>query len=146
MFPHRRQVVSLALALVAAAIVAEPLVTIAGGSGSPGWAHWLCSPAALHSAAHAVRGSGIGATLLTALKVHWPHFLPILPGLATLVYLQRANARYHSEHGQDDEDGGGAGEEPETSVSSPSGDRIRRRFSSASRSSGSVEGAPIITS
>lgn len=90
----RRPLVSLALALLATALALEPLLTIAQGAGAPGWAHWLCSPAALRDAAHTVGRSHVGSTLLTALEIHWPHFIPVLLGLGTLVYLWRANVRY----------------------------------------------------
>ncbi len=89
----RKPAVSFVLTLAVAAIALEPLVTLVEGSGAPGWSHWWCSPAALRSAVHTVRGSGLGTTLLTALEVHWPHFLSILVGVATLVYLWRANPR-----------------------------------------------------
>lgn len=94
---RRRLAIHLLLAAAATIVVLESVVTIAWGSGAPGWSHWLCSPATLRSAVHTVGGSGFGATLLTALKVHWPHFLPILVGLATLVYLWRANAQHRSQ-------------------------------------------------
>jgi hypothetical protein len=93
---HRRTATHLLLAASATAVALEPLLTIAQGSHTPAWAHWLCSPA-LRSAVHTVGGRGLGTTLLTALEVHWPHFLPILLGLATLVYLYRANMRYHAQ-------------------------------------------------
>ncbi len=92
----RKPAVAFALALAAATTAMVPLVTLIEGGGAPGWSHWLCSPAALRSAVHAVRGSGVGTTALTALEVHWPHFLPILVGLGTLVYLWRANALYYT--------------------------------------------------
>jgi hypothetical protein len=95
----RRPAVSLALALLAAALALAPLVTVPQGAGAPGWAHWLCSPASLRSAVHTVGASRVGPTLLTALEVHWPHFLPILLGLSTLVYLWRANARFRAQDG-----------------------------------------------
>ncbi len=88
----RRPAVSLALGLVAAAVTLEPLVSIVWGSHAPSWSHWLCSPAALRSAVHTVSRGG-----LSALEVHWPHFLPILIGLGTLVYLWRADKRYCSD-------------------------------------------------
>jgi hypothetical protein len=95
-----RPAVSFSLALAATAAVLEPLATLTQGGRTSGWTHWWCSPAALRSAVHAAGGSrGVGATLLTALEVHWPHFLPILLGLATLVYLWRANARYRLRDG-----------------------------------------------
>jgi hypothetical protein len=93
---RRRLATHMLLAAAATIVVLESVVTIAWSSSAPGWSHWLCSPTVLRSAVHTVGGSGFGATLLTALKVHWPHFLPILVGLATLVYLWRANARYGS--------------------------------------------------
>jgi hypothetical protein len=96
----RRPAVSFALALVAATVVLEPLVAIARGGSGPGWSHWLCSPEALRSAVHSVGGSKLAGAVLTALEVHWPHFIPLLVGLAMLVYLWRANARYHSEDGR----------------------------------------------
>jgi|GEM_PF-3029250 len=98
---RKRTATHLLIALAATAVALVPLLTVAAGSAAPGWAHWLCSPAALRSAAHTVGHSGLGSTLLTALEVHWPHFLPILLGLATLVYLYRANARYQAQDGHD---------------------------------------------
>jgi hypothetical protein len=53
------------------------------------WSHWWCSA----SAAHGGTVHHLSAGLLLA---HWPHFLPILLALATLVYLHRANRRYHA--------------------------------------------------
>src|SRR5580693_4944362 len=95
----RRNGAYLLLTAAATAVVLESVVSVAQGSHAPGWLHWWCSPAALRSAAHtAGGGGGLAATLLTLLEVHWPHFLPILLGLATLVYLWRADARYHSRH------------------------------------------------
>jgi hypothetical protein len=72
----------------------------AWGSRAPAWSHWWCSPSASRSAAHAAAGTGaggLGATLLSPLGTllpHWPHLLPILLALATLVYLWRASASY----------------------------------------------------
>ncbi len=37
---------------------------------------------------------------LGTLAPHWPHILPIVAALATLVYLRRANARYNSSQRQ----------------------------------------------
>ncbi len=97
---RRRTILQLLLVAAATVVMLEPLVTIAAGGNAPAWSHWLCSPAALRSAVHTVSGSkGLGSTLLTALELHWPHFLPILLGLATLVYLWRANVQYHSQDG-----------------------------------------------
>jgi hypothetical protein len=87
----RRPAVSFALALAAAIVTLAPIVTLLLGVNTPGWSHWLCSPATLRSAAHAVGGGG-----LRVLEVHWPHLLPIVVGLGTLVYLWRADRRYRS--------------------------------------------------
>jgi hypothetical protein len=87
---------SFAAATVAATVALVSGLTLVEGRGAPGWAHWLCSPAALRSAVHAVRGSGVPTTLLTVLEVHWPHVIPIVVGLGTLVYLWRANALYYT--------------------------------------------------
>jgi len=89
-------VLAFAAATVATTAALVSLATLVEGGGAPAWAHWWCSPAALRSAVHAVRGSGVPTTLLTALEVHWPHFLPILVGLGTVVYLWRANALYYT--------------------------------------------------
>jgi hypothetical protein len=82
-------------ALLAVVFALEPLtIVLRGGSDLPAWSHWWCSPATLRAAVHGARGSGLGglgATALTALELHWPHFLPILLGLATLVYLRRTS-------------------------------------------------------
>lgn len=98
--PLRRPAVSFTLGLAAATVAATaalvPVVALVEGGGAPGWSHWWCSPAALRSAVHTVRGNGLSTTLLTALEVHWPHFLPIVVGVGTLVYLWRANALYYT--------------------------------------------------
>jgi hypothetical protein len=97
---RRRTATHLLLVGLATAIVFESVVTLGQGNRAAGWSHWWCSPAALNSAAHTVGVSrGLLATLLAAFEVHWPHFLPILLGLVTLVYLWRANAQYHSQDG-----------------------------------------------
>ncbi len=95
-----RPAVSLALSIFAAAVALGSIATLAIGQGAHGWVHWLCSPGVLGSAAHSVRASGIGAKALTALEIHWPHFLPALLALATLVYLSRANARYRAQEAE----------------------------------------------
>jgi len=95
-----RPAVSLTLSIVAAAVALACIATLAIGQGAHGWVHWLCSPGVLGSAAHSVRASGIGAKALTALEIHWPHFLPALLALATLVYLSRANARYRAQEAE----------------------------------------------
>lgn len=81
-----------------AALLLASLAAVRHGSSAPDWSHWWCSPDA-----RAVHGAGgAGSSLLAALEVHWPHFLPILLGLATLVYLWRADA-HHSVRGQREE-------------------------------------------
>jgi integral membrane sensor domain MASE1 len=96
--PKRRALLSLALALVALGASADLVLLTARGAGAPSWAHWWCSASALRQ--HGGQSSGgITATLLGSLRAiapHWPHILPIVVALATLVYLRRANARYHA--------------------------------------------------
>lgn len=81
--------------------IGEWSVLLAHASQTPRWVHWLCSPSALHLAALHV-GPGLGGLLTRALSTmetllaHWPHILPILLALWTLVYLWRANARYRA--------------------------------------------------
>jgi hypothetical protein len=89
----RRPVVSVAVALAAAAAVLVPLLSIAGGAVAPALGHWWCSPVALRSTAHALGANRVGPTVLAALEVHWPHFVPALAGLVTLIYLRPANIR-----------------------------------------------------
>jgi hypothetical protein len=92
--------VSFALVLVALASAADLLLLTAWGSRAPAWSHFWCSPSALHAAArHGGPVGGLVAALIGffgALLPHWPHILPILLALATLVYLRRADARYHA--------------------------------------------------
>lgn len=55
--------------------------------------------ARIHYTGHIVPGDGLGSAMNTSLKVlavHWPHLMPIPLGIATLVYLYRANVRYHA--------------------------------------------------
>lgn len=95
--PRRRALLSLTLALLALGASADLALLVARGAGAPSWAHWWCSASALRQ--HGGQSSGgLTATLLSSLKgiaPHWPHILPIVAALATLVYLRRANARYH---------------------------------------------------
>jgi hypothetical protein len=86
-------------ALLAVVGIGEWSLLLAHASQAPTWVHWLCSPSALHrSVLHA--GSGLSGLLTRVLNValtllpHWPHILPILVALWTLVYLWRANGRY----------------------------------------------------
>jgi hypothetical protein len=103
-----RPAVSLALSICATVVALGSIATLALGQGTHGWVHWLCSPNVLGSAAHSVRASGIAAKALTALEIHWPHFLPALLALATLVYLWRANARYQAQAARPSAAHGGA--------------------------------------
>jgi hypothetical protein len=102
---RHRALLSLSLLLVALLAAGDWLLVTARGSQAPTWAHWWCS--ASGSSLSARHGSGTSTGLLArlldslvALLPHWPHILPIVAALATLVYLRRANARYHSSHGQ----------------------------------------------
>ncbi|HEV2943678.1 MAG TPA: hypothetical protein VGX26_01000 [Solirubrobacteraceae bacterium] len=109
--------VCLAIAASLLGLILESVAVILVGARAPSWSHWLCSPAGIHSAGGAVPGSelpasihihfeggavtggGLGSALnsmLEVLAVHWPHLVPIPLGTATLVYLYRANARYHT--------------------------------------------------
>jgi len=96
---HKRLIrVTAVLAVVG---IGEWSVLLAHASQTPAWVHWFCSPSTLHPSALHV-GPGLGGLLtrvLSILKVvlpHWPHILPILLALWTLVYLWRANARYRA--------------------------------------------------
>jgi hypothetical protein len=94
----RMTLTRIALALVALAATLDWMLLVARGPSSPAWAHWWCSPSALHATPR-VAGGGLAATLLDSLRTiapHWPHILPILLALVTLVYLRRADARYHA--------------------------------------------------
>lgn len=89
-----------ALALVALVIGLEPLLVRSLGSRAPGWSHWWCSAANASSTHHATGSGALGGALhttLALLAVHWPHFLPILLALGTLVYLWRANEAWRAE-------------------------------------------------
>jgi hypothetical protein len=90
-----------ALALVALVVGLEPLLVRSLGRSAPGWSHLWCSAASSASGTHHATGSGAlgGAlhTTLALLAVHWPHFLPILLALGTLVYLWRANEAWRAE-------------------------------------------------
>ena len=95
----RTTLVVLALTLAALAFALEGVLLAASGASAPAWAHWWCSPTALHAASTSARAGGLITTLLSAVRPllpHWPHFLPLLLALATLVYLRRANARHHA--------------------------------------------------
>ncbi len=93
--PTRRALASLALAAIAIASAVDCALAVAGGSNAPAWSHWWCSPAALRSASRGVgQGGPFGVLgLLRELAPHWPHILPVVIALATLVYLRRADAR-----------------------------------------------------
>jgi hypothetical protein len=91
-------------AVLAVVGIGEWSVLLAQASQTPTWVHWLCSPSTLHPAVLHI-GNGLGGLLtrvLNALRVllpHWPHIVPILLALWTLVYLRRANARYQASEG-----------------------------------------------
>lgn len=91
-------------AVLAVVGIGEWSVLLAYASQTPTWVHWLCSPSALHPSVLHI-GKGLGGLLtrtLNALGVllpHWPHILPILVALGTLVYLWRANVRYGAGEG-----------------------------------------------
>jgi hypothetical protein len=90
------------LALASLVVGLEPLLVQSLGSSAPGWSHWLCSAHPAASGSHAGAGGGgwLGGALhttLALLAVHWPHFLPIVLALGTLVYLWRADAAWRAE-------------------------------------------------
>jgi len=98
-FPNRTAT-HCALALAALALVLEPLLVRSLGSSAPGWSHWLCSAHSAAGGSHATGGGWLGDALhttLAVLAVHWPHFLPIVLALGTLVYLWRADAAWRAE-------------------------------------------------
>lgn len=92
-------------AVLAVVGIGEWSVLLAHASQTPTWVHWLCSPSALHSSVLHV-GPGLGGLFkrvlhtLEVLLPHWPHILPILLALWTLVYLWRANARHQTDEAQ----------------------------------------------
>jgi hypothetical protein len=98
--PTHRRLIRLT-AVLAVLGIGEWSVVLAHTSQTSKWVHWLCSPSALHSSVLHV-GPGLGGfftRVLDTLEVllpHWPHILPILLALWTLVYLWRANARYQA--------------------------------------------------
>jgi hypothetical protein len=109
---QRRSATYYALTLAALVVGLEPLLVRSLGRSAPAWSHWWCSAASSAAGApHATAGSGglggLGGgasgglegalhTTLAVLAVHWPHFLPILLALGTLVYLWRADAAYRA--------------------------------------------------
>jgi hypothetical protein len=98
---QRRPVFNSVLALATLIVGLEPLLVRSLGSSAPGWSHWLCSAHSAASGSHAAGGAGgfLGGALhttLAVLAVHWPHFLPIVLALGTLVYLWRADARHRA--------------------------------------------------
>jgi hypothetical protein len=56
-------------------------------------------PTSARLAHHIADTSGLPSALtsLQAVALHWPHFLPLLVGFATLRYLWRAEARHRSQ-------------------------------------------------
>lgn len=97
----RRALPAAALAFIAVGATCDLLLLAARGAQAPAWAHLWCSPSAL---SHHGRRAGTGLAALLgyakALIPHWPHILPIVVALATLVYLRRANARYQAQREQ----------------------------------------------
>jgi hypothetical protein len=97
-----RALTYLSLAAVALAGAGDLALVTARGSQAPGWAHWWCSASGLHPSRHGQVTAGPTGTLLGFLKAvapHWPHILPIFVALGTLVYLRRADARFHAPEG-----------------------------------------------
>jgi hypothetical protein len=98
--PVSRRLIRLT-AVLAVVGIGEWSVLLAHASQTPTWVHWLCSPSALHPSGLRA-GPGLGGLFtrvlgaLRILLVHWPHILPILLALWTLVYLWRANARHQA--------------------------------------------------
>jgi hypothetical protein len=107
----RRRLLSCILVLVALAAAVDLVLVSVWGARSPAWSHFWCSPALLHaSVRHGGPSGGFAGTLagfLRALLPHWPHILPIFLALATLVYLRRADARYHAQGGHAGSHAGG---------------------------------------
>ena len=98
---RRRALLAATLVFIAMGATFDLLLLAARGAKVPAWAHLWCSPAALSH--HGGRpATGLVALLgyAKALAPHWPHILPIVLALATLVYLKRANTRYHAREGQ----------------------------------------------
>lgn len=96
----QRRTLYLVVLFAALSLILESVAVVLFGAEAPSWSHWLCSPSTIHSARHAILSGGVGKALSTSLQllaVHWPHLLPIPLGVATLVYLQRANARYNAQ-------------------------------------------------
>jgi len=96
---HRVRI-GLACALLGLALVfaALPLLALVfAGASAASWIHQFCSPAALSAAAHSVGGAGLAHGVLAELAIHWPHLLPLLLGVATVVYLWRADARHRAQ-------------------------------------------------
>ena len=97
----RRALLAATLAFIVVGATCDLLLLAARGAQAPAWAHLWCSPSAL---SHHGGRSGTGLAALPgyakALIPHWPHILPIVVALATLVYLKRANTRYHAQGGQ----------------------------------------------
>ncbi|HEX4115513.1 MAG TPA: hypothetical protein VHY18_06535 [Solirubrobacteraceae bacterium] len=101
--PAHKRLVRLT-AILAVIGIGEWSVLLAHASQTPAWVHLLCSPSALHSSVlHAGPGlNGLLTRVLNTLLIllpHWPHILPILLALWTLVYLWRANTRYRAGEG-----------------------------------------------
>jgi hypothetical protein len=96
----RRTLASLSVTLAALVAAGDLLLLTARGARAPAWAHWWCSASGLHPASrHGGQAHSLVATLLGCLGTvlpHWPHILPLVVAVTTLVYLWRANAHYHA--------------------------------------------------
>ncbi len=97
---QRKPALNSILALAALLVGLEPLLASRLGSRAPGWSHWLCSAHPAASGSHLSSGGWLAGALhttLAVLAVHWPHFLPIVLALGTLLYLWRADAAWRAE-------------------------------------------------
>lgn len=85
------------LALAVVALVGQSVLAIVLAAHAPSWVNWVCSHSTAHSIQHLLPQGKLGAAFKTsqrALEIHWPHLIPIPAGIATLIHLRRANARY----------------------------------------------------
>lgn len=96
--PRLRMALALGVLAVSLVFALVPLVTLVlGGGGAVSWLHRWCSPGALSAAASGVGGSGVLHGVLAELAIHWPHLLPLLAGVVTVVYLWRADAHHRAQ-------------------------------------------------
>jgi hypothetical protein len=128
---HRR-FTRLAWAAVLVAGTGDYALFAASAGRGHGWLHQWCSPSALAST-HPPSLGGVPAWILAALQAHWPHLLPLLIGIATLVYLRRASVRYSAEQHT-------SAAQQHTSAIATSGEVRSTRTSSSSLRNGSPKG------